>query len=173
MTTTHTNLALVEGEVYILSSERINENDHYLGVDNKPHLAKEGLHYMAMAKNLPKIIASTAKLEGIPQLDRKHFVKPKVDVGAKATEIFESSHLNLSTDFIIGYRFGHTDRAKEAEFTREDMEKAIDLAFTHGRHLNTSQEKITHGIFQVLMPDISLPKSVTLNENNEVISVEW
>lgn len=104
----------------------------------------------------------------VPKLERSKFVKP-VDVERLATEYSEA---NISDAcilagidcFIAGY-------ANKKEFTREDLEFAIQLAFTNGRYAKVSQEEIETVIWQKLQP-LSLPSSLTI-EDNIITEVKW
>lgn len=93
-------------------------------------------------------------------------MKPKVDVG-------ELAHKGNNGTYPIdeGWRRGFEEgyNAKEAEFTREDME----LAWKAGSIHNTSVGFDNFESFLNNIRQLSLPTSVTLNENNEVTHVEW
>lgn len=185
--TTHTNLALVEGEVYILSEEQkfkekyVIINGKRIQKENDTPFNRERFFIdenILVPGSIKLIVASTAKMEGTSRLDRKHFVKPKVDVDElvkkyiKGKEKYFEYHMNdsgvdyVEQSFIDGYN------AKEAEFTREDMEEAMSLMFIHGQQNVVSKEFAMKETLNMLSP-LQLPASVTLNENNEVISVEW
>lgn len=184
MTTKHTNLALVEGEVLILSNEEIKPGD--IIYNSHPHAAEnigivlEGhgvLHYQKTGyTGCNKILASTSKLEGIPQLDRKWFVKPKVDVEDLAIEIFNlESKEEFSTEDIQSindFKAGYS--AKEAEFTETDIINAMYDAREYPTK-RTPEDTFSDFVKSYLNKShpLSSPKSVTLNENNEVIEVEW
>lgn len=151
MTTTHTNLALVEGEVIIYDPQDrtgwcVNYYEH-------------------------PILYSTSKDENIPQLDRKHFVKPKVDVEElqqayiHEKDLYDRNFMDSGVEYIIKTAFedGINYNAKEAEFTREEMEECWLQATRKAVDFNGEAgfTKFMNG----LRP-LSAPKSVTLNENN-------
>jgi hypothetical protein len=178
MTTTHTNIAIVEGDVYIVSDTIpkhfnvpvYNWNYNQINIFNNDCIEAErhGIRFS-------EIIASTAKLEGIPRLDRKHFVKPKVDVEevfvkkiGYETDIFDGDDWDRLEHFKAGYN------AKEAEFTREDMENAIHAAFICSRIYGEDVDvnEYVRGYLHGIRP-LSLPSSITTDENFNVISVEW
>lgn len=163
MTTTHSNLALVDGEVYILGDNVFGFYDGFKNKEAAIEKYDECFVYVKYNKICP-VLTSTAKLEGIPKLDRKHFVKPKVDVEELAWQKSQedSRYLDLSSNFEKGFISGYN--AKEAEFTREDMEKLWIYAIS---------DKLNYEQAMELIQPLSLPKSVTLNEKNELISVEW
>lgn len=148
MTTTHTNLALVGGDVYLQSTENSNRTTYHLSNDKNVH-----------------VLASTAKLEGIPQLDRKHFVKPKVDVEELAWKKYPDEHDSYykRQAFEDGYNF------KEAEFTREDME-ACWLAAQ--KKMNDFNESGFSKFMNELRP-LSLPKSIDVDDDFNVKNVIW
>lgn len=144
MTTTHTNIKLVENQIHIFSQDKqtmlFSTDDFYNKI-------------------------------GVEKLDRKHFVKPKVDVEELASNYAEREQRVLwENEHIVSEAFKAGFNAKEAEFTREE---AIAL-FNEGCRQGTGNYPLMtfDRCVEILRP-ISLPKSVTLNENNEVISVEW
>lgn len=73
-------------------------------------------------------------------------------------------------DFIQGHN------ANKAEFTRDDMIQAIKFgaAYIDCNILHSVEELESEAISYIdsLRP-LSLPKSITLNDDNEIISVEW
>lgn len=179
---THSNLALVEGEVYVLSDEKIKVGDLYF--NGHPHAeynickAEENsgvLHFQETGyTGCNTILASTAKLEGIPQLERKWFVKP-VDVEELAEKYAyknEQSYEYHMNDSGVGYvKQAYIDchNANKAEFTRDEMEQAIKNAV---QEYYKFTEVNIDSVIDSLRP-LSLPKSITLNDDNEIISVEW
>lgn len=140
MTTTHTNLALVEGEVYI---------------------------YKPKAGHLRTLIATTNKrYQEAAQLDRKHFVKPKVDVDELASNYAEREQRVLwENEHIVSEAFKAGYNAKEGEFTQGD------IAILWAAMILDNTLSLEYILFK--LRSLSLPKSVTLNENNEVIEVTW
>lgn len=172
MTTTHSNLALVEGEVYVLGDNVFGFYDGFKSKEAAIEKYDEGFVYVKYNKICP-VLTTTANLEGIPQLDRKHFVKPKVDVEELAEKwVFEtnrhkwSNNDDTAPDNYASFKAGHN--AKEAEFTRGHM---FDLfcRMQMGR-IKTSDDWEQY--MNEIQP-LSIPASVTLNENNEVIAVQW
>lgn len=162
---THTNLALVYGEVYVydaLNLININTGKVYKGIlsliRNKSLIQIDDIAY--------PILASTADLDGIPKLERKWFVKP-VDVEELVFKHVDDDYNYLpqdefniySTGFITGYN------TNKAEFTRDEMEQAMEYARNYAIYSNNEILNIMH--------PLSLPKSITLNDTNEIISVEW
>jgi len=109
-------------------------------------------------------VYSTQQIDGIPQLDRKEFVKP-VDVLQLATSNHSTCKLNVDkVDYTLGYAAGYN--ANPNEFTREQLVEAMKYASSH----LSSLKGIMCYIDQ--MGELSIPESVTI-ENNQVISVVW
>jgi hypothetical protein len=146
------DLIMVDGDIYI-------EDIHYCKWDET--LIKlnpeSGRHY--------KIIASTKQLEGIKLLDRSLFVKhnPITKVYEELPDIVKK-HLNY-VSFEIGYN------ANKNEFTEQDIQSAIIIAYNAGKE-GQSESKSSEFIFKLLRP-LALPKSITTNDELDIISVNW
>lgn len=182
---THSNLALVEGEVCIYENCKgnfpkegiysVDWRPEFLKLESyRPDYSKVSLSYVwdgmiqtitTHPSNVRKIIYSTAKLEGIPQLERKWFVKP-VDVEELALKtILPKVYAEWELDL---FKAGHNDN--KAEFTRDEMIQAISIARIIVR--GGGSKFTTDEIISKLRP-LSLPKSIMLNDDNEIISIEW
>lgn len=163
MTTTHTNLALVEGEVYILgkmASGKIGDTI-FCTIDKK--ICRLLATYASYSCS---VLASTAKLDCIPQLDRTHFVKPFDMKSMQDAYIHENNYYNYEDKErdIIKSAFEDGFNAKEAEFTMEDMEMLWKHAISEKLNFEQAIE---------LIHPISLPASINTDENFNVISVQW
>lgn len=121
------------------------------------------------------IIASTKQLPNVKQLPREVFVKG-VDVDELAEEEvmeiwrFKPESGDELKDFdreVHMFKAGFN--AKHNEFTKEEMAKAISRAmFIHvsGKFVDV------YGIINDLRP-ITLPKSITTNDELEIIKIEF
>lgn len=175
--TTHTNIAIVEGELYIYNVLKLI-NVKGKTSDKTPKIGKYTPTTIFFGDLAYPIIATTAGIATIPQLSRKHFVKPKVDVHLEAVNeywknrpITECDYLD---DFVKGFKAGNN--VKESEFTREDMMQAIKFGASYiDSSIEWTVESLNENaeIFINSLQPLSLPASITTDENYNVISVCW
>lgn len=113
---------------------------------------------------------STAKLEGIIHLQREWFVK-REDVEEMANSANGYNYYCKETKapiFNEGFKAGYN--AKKGEFTREEAEALFNEGCRQGTgaySLKTFNECIS-----ILRP-LTLPQSLTLNKDNELVKIEW
>jgi len=157
-TTTYTagkDLILHDGEIFLFSHE--------------PHTpAKASFYYRRETYNiLATTDKSTAQLDGVIKLDRQQFVKP-VDLANLSVEYCQQADCgntresrNCIADFQSGYN------ANKGVYTREQLIEAMKYASSHLSSVN--------GIYKYIdsLQDLSLPKSLTINDNNEIIEISW
>lgn len=155
----HSNLSLVEGEVYVLAkpSESLPKQITYI----------EGRGYLT-------VLASTADLDGIPKIERKWFVKPLDIESLQQAYIHERNlyHYDDREQDIIKSALEDGYNSNKSEFTRDEMIEGMALAFIHGQQNVCSKEFVINSYLDMVRP-LSLPKSITFNDDNEIISVEW
>lgn len=136
-------MILVDGEIYLLSTDKIKFGDHWIyickhtgkiDVEITKNTLPDGMQWFDKLHDKDcyfNVIASTKQLEGVKLLDRSLFV------------------LN--------------------EFTKEDME----LAWKAGSVNNTSVGFDNFEIFINSLQPLVLPKSITTNDELDIISVIW
>lgn len=119
----------------------------------------------AIAEGTKTVVYSTANIKGVPQLNRNHFVKPKEDVWEKAWEY--STYEPAASAFVSGYK------ANKAEFTREEMEEAIDIAYIIGRNTEEllSKKYVQEDVINSIRP-LSIPQYIVI-DNDEIVDVKW
>jgi len=176
---TKESIVMHDGEVLLLATRHAETNGYLYFPDAKEILKVYGGEKHAKQLNkseLPfnEIVYSTKHYNGIPQLDRKEFVK-QVDLEALAanhamqthgTEYTEPDMQRDVHDTVRDFKAGYN--ANPNEFTREDME----LAFKAGCLTKTEVGWSGFGEFINNLRPLSIPEQVTI-ENNKVISVVW
>lgn len=160
-------LLLIDGEVYLLSNENYSIGNWCYDTANEViSLFQDSLpkyHYMGYIK----IIASTKQLPNVKQLPREVFVKGgdvKIEAEKFLPKVYSEWEYEL---FEAGYN------TNKNEFTKGQLTESIKLAYRYGQG-NVRPLLQTIGIiFNEFEPKLQLPKSITTNDELEIISVMW
>lgn len=168
MTTTHTNLALVEGEVYAIDTNEFGAYHGFKTTQPTIKMIYGDLIYLDSEK-VGKVLWSTAKHDNTLQLDRKHFVKPKVDVDELASNYAEREQRVLwENEHIVSEAFKSGYKAKEAEFTKGHM---FDLFCRMGTGKVKTIEDWNKYMNEI--QPLELPKSIEVDDDFSVKNVIW
>ena len=165
---------VLDNQFYFLSKERLSVKDWFLYGLNVIKQLEEPIDYESehfkiygMGARI-KIIASTSNLECIKQLDRKYFVK-KEDVEDLAKkkypyedEGFTAIDRGTLKTFADIWKKGYN--ANKGEFTREEMQQAYIAGMCGDESLQD--------LLYRLRP-LSLPKSIEVDSEYNVIKVNW
>lgn len=175
MTTTihKKDMILHEGDIYvIMPNSEIKTGIYYRSMDAYPH---------------QPISYSTKYFTDVNQLNRNHFVKPKI-----CNDIEESPEWQAANDWVFdkngnkwsnndnsaGDNFGsflagvnYANKANKAEFTMEEITEAINLAYIHGQQNVVSKDFARNSIIEMLRP-LSIPECIVI-DNDEIVEVKW
>lgn len=166
-TTTYTRdqMILSDGELYIIDREKRAYQSH-----TKEFRLRDGKTYRFDQKEDMgfAIIVSTVYEPGIPQLDRKHFVKPVEleTLADKWSKFIGSNGRSKLADLRMHYRLGFTSgyNAKKAEFT---LAQARTIWAAGVEASGTFEDALK------LVRPLSIPISITVDDEFNVISVQW
>lgn len=186
---TKDNIALVDGEIYVIAAGT-EQGDYFVwygkeglevhffledigyGVKTNTNLNdKDGSSLCVSRGNIcGKVVLTTnTSIPGVPHIDRKHFQKHDVDV----FELFESWLIKSKKSCsFMDFKAGHN--ANKKEFTREEMEQAMRYAIT----ITFSSESAKHanGMVDKYINDLrplSIPSLITCDDDFENIKVTW
>lgn len=160
--TSNENCFLIEGEVY-------------LGFVPEPNIFGESMYSRPMLINgkMYQITHSTKDLDNVVLLPRDKFVKP-VNVEELAIQFAEKSDwIPWSQEGLAVECFKAGHNANPNSFTGEQLDEAISLAFKHGQSNVINEWQSFNEIRRHFAPKLSLPASLEINEQGEIVNVIW
>lgn len=172
-TITKDQILLKDNEVYVIDKTALIWKSDWV-YDSFMEIIWQAEHDSKASKQfLYKITHSTAKLDGVKQLPREWFV-----MGEDVEELADKAGWEYSTfdqaasAFSTGFKAGYN--AKKGEFSREQMEKAFRSGWANSESINSSFE-LEDGFqwFLNSLQSLTLPQSLTLNKDNEIVKIEW
>lgn len=179
--TANENCFLIYGEVYLTKPYSIEQKlvDRYVIVENevlkcaeintKTGIGREPEGHPFIYDGALIVTHSTKPLDGVKQLPRDKFVKP-VDYIELAIEEFGEDKVNrLVVDI---FTKGHN--ANPNEFTLSEIGDAMEAAIQwYDSHpVLSDMSEFIHTYINSLRP-LSLPASLEINEQGEIVNVIW
>lgn len=178
------DLFLVDGEVVISTKQDIQQGDYWIYKCKHTGIVENEI----TLNNLPnkmgwfdklhdrhsylKVIYSTKQLQGIKPLERSKFIKPIDLKSFQDAYIHENNYYNYEyrEQDVIKSAYEDGYNANKAQFTREDIINAISIGrtiFKGGKPAFSYDEIISK------IQTLSLPESITINDNDEIVEVVW
>lgn len=180
LTFTPDSMAIIDGEVYLLSKDKVNIGDY--GYSNNPNEknpvfeVKKNMGVLIFQEagwsGIHKILATTnTSIPNVKHIERSKFVNPDVYVEELAQKAIyeEGFHYEMEKQsFKAGFKAGYN--ANKKEFTREE----IEIAYIAGKNHNEFDNAVDgFNVFLTNIRPLSIPKEVICDEEYNVIEIKW
>lgn len=181
--TANENCFLIEGEVYLIDESIPKKLNHWVYLASKGKMLQiidDSLRSIMVATGAPVITHSTKPLEGVKPLPREKFVKPKdVDLLSEFERLkgYECDRFdNEEWSEYEWFKQGAGHNANPNEFTREEMIQAMTMtgAYADSNPRATHQDVMKYiGNYINSLRPLTLPASLEINEQGEIVNVIW